>query len=296
MINNLIAQLSILIKDESLSNLFNNCFPNTLDSTIYFTTSGSSNTPRINENENDLDSFVITGDIDALWLRDSTNQIMAYLPYINQDDGLEELIQGLIMRQAKSILIDSFANSFNFNSSSSQGHQSDVRKPPMQPSVFEGKYEIDSLGAFLKLSYWYYYFASSSSQNKEKIIINNKTWVAAVSKLLDTVSVMQLDQRYYPTPYLFQRSTSEALDTLIMQGNGPLNKYNGLSRSLFRPSDDAVTFPYHIPGNMMMCVELNHLKLMVVAQVDQPHHHQNLKELLPKIIKISNEICSGLRQ
>lgn len=61
------------------------------------------------------------------------------------------------------------------------------------------------------------------------------------------------------SPYLFARTTSEALDTLSVQRRGPPAKPQklqhsehgqifGFTRSLFRPSDDAVTLPYNIPG------------------------------------------------
>lgn len=108
------------------------------------------------------DAFVITGDIEALWLRDSTNQLLPYIPYAASDPALRSLLQGLIARQARSILIDPFANAFNYNASG-EGHQDDIRYPPMTPAVFEGKYEIDSLCAFLKLSYWYFAYTKDTS-------------------------------------------------------------------------------------------------------------------------------------
>lgn len=118
------------------------------------------------------DSFIITGDIEALWLRDSTNQILPYVPYASQDPNLAILVEGLITRQAKSVLIDAFANAFNYNASGA-GHQDDIRKPAMSPSVFEGKYEIDSPAAFLKISYWYWKYTESTS-------FMTSTWADAV--------------------------------------------------------------------------------------------------------------------
>lgn len=96
------------------------------------------------------------GDIEAMWLRDSSNQVLPYLPYITRDQPLNDMIKGLIRRHAKSVLINPFANAFNYNTSSGHDHQSDITKPPMTAAVFESKYEIDSLCAFLKLSYWYW--------------------------------------------------------------------------------------------------------------------------------------------
>ena len=125
-----------------------NCFPNSLDTTIKYTTVDDSS-------KVGLDSFIITGDIEALWLRDSANQLLPYVPYAAYDESLRQLFQGLIARHAKSILIDPFANAFNYNATITavgDSHQDDIRKPPMQPEVFEGKYELDSLLSFFKVS------------------------------------------------------------------------------------------------------------------------------------------------
>jgi meiotically up-regulated gene 157 (Mug157) protein len=85
-----------------------------------------------------------------MWLRDSTNQVLPYVPYAPLDQDLQLMLEGVIARQARSVLIDSFANAFNYNASA-EGHQQDTRTPPMQASVYEGKYEVDSLCAFLKV-------------------------------------------------------------------------------------------------------------------------------------------------
>lgn len=164
-INNLIEQLSPLFSNPDLATLLGNCLPNTLDTTVLYATDGSDGTT--------LDSFVITGDISALWLRDSANQLMPYIPYVSQDPALATLAEGLIARHARSVLLDPFANAFNYNASG-EGHQHDQRKPPMTPSVFEGKYEIDSLSAFLKISYWYWKYSDSSDFITED-------WLSAVS-------------------------------------------------------------------------------------------------------------------
>lgn len=255
-INDLIEKLSPLFQDADLAILFGNTFPNTLDTTVYYSGKASTNI------DGDLDSFIITGDIDALWLRDSANQVVPYLPYLAKDNDLQALVKGLISRHARSVTIDSFANSFNFNNSG-EGHQSDMRKPPMTKGVFEGKYEIDSLCAFFKLSYWYYYFMGEVNSVNDFV---TTSWLNAANKAVVTIQTMINDDgRSKDTAYLFQRSTTEGLDTLIMQGRGPVGKKNGLSRSLFRPSDDAVTMPYNIPGNAMACVELNHLSAIITS-------------------------------
>ena len=87
-----------------------------------------------------------------MWLRDSCNQVLPYIRFIKQDPHLESMLSGLVMRMTRSVLTDSYANAFNFDSSEATEHIDDFRTPPMTNATFEGKYELDSLAAFLKLS------------------------------------------------------------------------------------------------------------------------------------------------
>ncbi|MBE7181241.1 MAG: glycoside hydrolase family 125 protein, partial [Terriglobus roseus] len=84
-----------------LQQIFENCFPNTLDTTVFPGTDGGH-----------PDTYVITGDIDAMWLRDSSAQMWAYLPFVKQDPELSHLIEGVVRRQARLVLLDSYANAF----------------------------------------------------------------------------------------------------------------------------------------------------------------------------------------
>jgi len=284
-IDSLISNLSPLLSDPDLAVLLSNCLPNTLDTTVnYF---GQA------PDWDGLDSFIITGDITALWLRDSANQIIPYAPYIAQDESLKELFQGLINRQAHSILIDSFANAFNFNASG-DGAQTDIRKPPMTRAVFEGKYEIDSLCAFLKLSHWYNYYGQLSAS--EYAVVYDETWYSAVNKLLDTVSIMMATNGLSEEqPYLFQRMTTVATDTLYNNGKGPPAKIVGMSRQLFRPSDDAVTLPFNIPGNAMACTELTHLlDLFDIIDGATETRHVRHAELKSYATETKNSLCAAL--
>jgi hypothetical protein len=178
-IDNLIEELVPLMLDRDVATLFSNCLPNTLDTTVAYSSQSSDDT-----NYTNLDTFIITGDIYAMWLRDSTNQVLPYLPYVTQDSQLQMLFEGLIARQARSIVIDPYANSFNFNNSG-DGHQTDKRTPPMTAPVFEGKYEIDSLCAFLKLSYWYWRYGGDESL----LSVITVDWLKAVKALLSTGNV-----------------------------------------------------------------------------------------------------------
>jgi hypothetical protein len=75
-INSIIAEYKPRFLDTNISTLFENCLPNTLDTTV-------------EHNPETLDSFVITGDIHAMWLRDSTNQILPYLRFADKDPALQ---------------------------------------------------------------------------------------------------------------------------------------------------------------------------------------------------------------
>jgi uncharacterized protein len=283
-IDNLIKDLDGSWKSQDLSTLFGNCFPNTLDTTV-----------AIHRGKDD--TFVITGDIYAMWLRDSTNQVLPYIPYAASEEKLDDMIQGLISRQAKSILIDSFANAFNPNSSGegdSDAHQDDIRKPPMQPAVFEGKYEIDSIAAFLKLSHYYFTFT-----NNPTFATKSSNWIDAAERVVDTMSIMQhigQDAAGDTQPYSFQRETTVATDTLEMTGLGPAGHQGiGLSRSLFRPSDDAVSFPYNVPGNAMACTELGNLvKLLANEDIASAIGHSRAADVRKKATTVKSSICQAL--
>jgi len=119
------------IKDTEIAWLFENCFPNTLDTTVKF-----------GERDGKADTFLITGDIDAMWLRDSTAQVWQYLPLLLKDEKLKKLVEGLIRRQSYCINIDPYANAFNFGKEGSYW-ESDLTD--MKPELHERKWELDSL-------------------------------------------------------------------------------------------------------------------------------------------------------
>ena len=62
-----IVRVKSRIGDPELAWMFENCYPNTLDTTVEFSAAGGT-----------FDTFIITGDIDAMWLRDSACQAWPY--------------------------------------------------------------------------------------------------------------------------------------------------------------------------------------------------------------------------
>ena len=229
-----IRTFSSRVKQPELSWLFENCFPNTLDTTVYYS-----------EKAGKPDTYVITGDIDAMWLRDSSAQVWPYLQFVNEDAPLKDLIKGVINHQTKCILKDPYANAFYGDDTKVGEWKTD--KTAMLPGVHERKWEIDSLCYPIRLAYNYYKKTKDRSPFDE-------SWKKAIET---TLRVFKEQQRKTALgPYRFQRETPHPTDSLPMAGYGfPINPV-GLICSAFRPSDDATIFPFLIPSNFFAVVSL----------------------------------------
>jgi len=231
-----IQRMKSVIKDKELAWLFENCFPNTLDTTVIFKT------------KNDRpDTFVITGDIHAMWLRDSTAQVWPYLPLIKQDARLKDLIAGVINRQTECILIDPYANAFNDGPGKSEWMSDHT---DMKPELHERKWELDSLCYAVRLAYHYWKTSGDTS-------VFDAKWFEAAKLIIATCKEQQrLTDR---GKYRFGRTTSWSTDTVPGNGYGNNTKPNGLIHSVFRPSDDATVYPFLIPSNLFAVVSFRQL-------------------------------------
>lgn len=219
-----------------LATLFDNCYPNTLDTTVFVDTLGGR-----------PDTFVITGDIDAMWLRDSAAQVEPYLRFAAEDAPLRQVIAGVINRQTKCVLIDPYANAFNRGPTGSHWASD---KTEMKPELHERKFEVDSLCYTIRLAHGFWKATGDTS-------CFDADWQRATRLIVDTFRVMQRKQGL--GPYRFQRVTDRAQDTAPNNGFGAPTRPVGLIASLFRPSDDACVFPFLIPSNMMAVVALRQL-------------------------------------
>ena len=224
-----IAEVKAKIGDPKLAWMFENCFPNTLDTTVRYS--------RLKNGEDD--TFVITGDIDAMWLRDSAAQVWPYLPLAKEDPKLQALLRGVVMRQFKCIAIDPYANAFNFGSTLSAVHAKDLTE--MKPGVFERKYELDSLCYPLRLAHGYWKATGDTTPFGD-------LWLQTVRTVLDT---MKIEQRRRRTVYRFRRLATNPFESLASSGRGLPVKPVGLIASAFQPSDDATVFPFLVPSNFM---------------------------------------------
>ncbi|GET24011.1 glycoside hydrolase family 125 protein [Prolixibacter sp. NT017] len=225
------------IKDPKLAWMFENCYPNTLDTTVEFT-----------KIDGRPDTFVITGDIHAMWLRDSSAQVWPYLPLVNQDSELKALLSGVINRQTQCILFDPYANAFNKDETEKSEWMSDLTD--MKPGLHERKWEIDSLCYPVRLA-WHYW------QKTGDIHPFDEKWKKAAELIYKTFVTQQRKEGL--GPYKFERETTRQLDTLSNNGHGrPLNPV-GLINSAFRPSDDATTYGFLVPSNLFAVTSLKQM-------------------------------------
>lgn len=252
-----------LAKNPKLEKLYRNCYPNTLETTAEIMPGGS--------------TFLYTGDIPAMWLRDSTAQVTHYLPLTKDDPEIRSIIRGLIVRQLACIRIDPYANAFNIESNG-HGHTEDV--PKNDPWVWERKYEIDSLCYPFRLAYLYCKQSGDTSIIDEDFIATAKT----------VVDLWITEQHHFEkSPYTFQRFNTRWIDTLQNGGKGYPVNFTGMTWSGFRPSDDSCTFGYLIASNMFASVVLKYMDELLSEQgIDD-------EEFLTKIRNLREEIEYGIR-
>ncbi|MFF2014879.1 glycoside hydrolase family 125 protein [Paenibacillus sp. NPDC058177] len=234
-IEELIAAIHEKLGDRPrLAGMFEKCLLNTWNTTI--------------KRKPDGTTFVITGDIPAMWLRDSAAQVRPYLILASKDETIADMIQGLVDRQFAYIQLDPYANAFN-ETAAGQGHQDDLTK--MNPWIWERKYEIDSLCYPIQLSYLLWKNTGRTSQF-------NPNFVTGVRRILELWSKEQNHES--DSAYRFQRLNCPSTDTLIRDGRGSLTAYTGMTWSGFRPSDDACEYGYLVPANMFAVVALRYVE------------------------------------
>ncbi len=236
------------VTDANLGALFESCFSNTLSTTV-----------SSDELDGRADTFVITGDIEAMWLRDSTAQVWCYLSLAAEDSQIRKMLAGVINRQTDCILIDPYANAFNRGPSGGQW-QSD--HTDMVPEVYERKWEVDSLCYPIRLAHGYWRATGDAS-------LFDSRWTKAMHLVVQTFRDQQRKDGNHG-PYLFQRSAREATDTLPIRGMGNPVAPVGLICSAFRPSDDATIFPFLIPSNLFAVVSLRQLADILTAMGVEP--------------------------
>src|SRR5215469_15196830 len=233
-----LIQTSKRIGDPELAAIFRNCYPNTLDTTV-----------QPGQFEGKPDTAVLTGDIPAMWLRDSSAQVWPYLALVGSDDRLRQLLEGVIRRQTRCLLIDPYANSFMADLGAPPLEWSTKDQTEMKQGVGERKYELDSICYPIRLAHGYW---KSTGDTRPF----DSAWKQAMTVVLQTMRVQQ--RKKGPGPYRFQRNANNPTDTLV-NGIGNPVKPIGLIASCFRPSDDACIFSFLVPSNLLAVTSLRQL-------------------------------------
>ncbi|KAL2370908.1 DUF1237 domain-containing protein [Blastomyces gilchristii SLH14081] len=299
LVEKVIEDVTSRMVDKDLAQLFRNAFPNTVDTTVRWHVSGKERRSKKSKQHPQDEawqgpqSFIVTGDINAEWLRDSTNQLSPYQALANKDPKIKALILGAINTQVEFVLQSPYCNAFQPPPPSGLAPipptQEDTVHPAYEESVvFECKYELDSLANFLALGNKFY------AETKSTDFVSDR-WYQAVHTVLQVIqeqSEPTFDEQgqYFRNEYTFTRMTNVGTETLNLGGIGnPLNNATGLVRSAFRPSDDASTFGFLIPANAQMAVELKRTAKTIKA-AGGPHN------LIKKLEDRANIIEQGIRE
>ena len=261
-----IAEVKKQLKNQKLAWMFENCFPNTIDTTVHYR--------KGKDGKND--TFVYTGDIHAMWLRDSGAQVWPYVQLANEDPELKAMVEGTIRRQFKLINIDPYANAFNDGPTGGEW-QKDLTD--MKPELHERKWEIDSLCYPIRLAYEYWKKTGDAS-------IFDEEWLEAIDKIYTTF-VQQQRKNGDRGPYKFQRSTERATDSLPVDGWGYPVSGCGLIVSSFRPSDDCTVFQYLVPSNFFAVTSLRKAAEILTEVNNKP-------EMAAKCSALADEVETAL--
>ena len=258
-----IGRVKRLLTNAKLAWMFENCFPNTLDTTVHF--------------DGADDTFVYTGDIHAMWLRDSGAQVWPYVQLANDDPALRRMLAGVINRQFRCILVDPYANAFNMGAEGT-GWMSDLTD--MKPELHERKWEIDSLCYPIRLAYHYWQTTGDAS-------VFGDLWLQAIRSILHTFRDQQRKSGH--GSYRFQRVTARGTDTMVNDGWGSPVKPVGLIASAFRPSDDSTTLLFLVPSNFFAVSSLRK-----AAEILTQVNHDTL--LAQECTDLAQEVETALRQ
>lgn len=247
---------------DDLALLFTKCYPNTLETTTKLLEDGS--------------AFVITGDIHAMWLRDSSAQVHHYLPLAAESKEIADIIEKMISRYTLYVPIDPYANAFN-ECDNDRGHKDDITF--RSPWVWERKYEVDSLCSVIFIAYKFYKKTGRTSH-----------FTDAYQKMLTVILDLWETEQYHAerSPYTFERTNCRASDTMTRGGKGEPVGYTGMTWSAFRPSDDACLYNYLIPAEMYAVVTLGY-----TAEIARDIY--NDEALALRAEKLAAEIDGGIK-
>lgn len=262
--------IKAMLVNPKIAWMFENCYPNTLDTTVHFDEGG---------NAGRGDTFIYTGDIPAMWLRDSGAQVWPYVRYAAVDPNMRKMIAGTIIRQFKLICMDPYANAFN-DGPTGEGHTDDKTGERPNKNVFERKWEIDSHCYPIRLAYAYWKTTGDTS-------VFDEEWLDAIELTLKVFKDQQRKKGH--GDYFFLRETDRQFDTKCCVGKGNPVKPCGLIASSFRPSDDATTFEFLVPANFFAVKSLRQ-----AAEILETVNHQG--RLARECTSLADEVEKALKK
>lgn len=268
-VENEIVRVKKLLTNSKLAWMFENCFPNTLDTTV-----------RHRKTDGKDDTVVYTGDIHAMWLRDSGAQVWPYVQLADRDPQLQAMLAGVIRRQFKCIIIDPYANAFLDPHDPNPDHQWQTDLTDMKPELHERKWEIDSLCYPIRLAYHYWKTTGDTS-------VFGEEWLQAIENVLKTFKEQQRKDNL--GPYKFQRETPKASDTVVNDGWGNPVKPVGLIASTFRPSDDASIYQFLVPSNFFAVSSLRKAAEILIEV-------NNESQIANECTKLAAEVDAALKK
>ncbi|KAH8841309.1 hypothetical protein MCOR34_006922 [Pyricularia oryzae] len=290
-LESLLERMKGVIKDPDLYRLFENNYPNTLDTMIKWkgyarepaaptamADGDQEQQPEVGaqlgpETDEEL-TYVITGDIDAMWLRDSASQVYSYLPLLEADkspDSLASLWRGVINLHSRYIITSPYCHSFQPPAESgipptrNGAFEHNNPQPGYDPRlVYDCKWELDSLASFLQISVGYH------QRTGDLAFFGRYQWAQAVRAAVDAAAAMTLgtyaaDGKTEKSAWTFMGWTNRGTETLTNDGMGNPTRANGMVRTAFRPSDDATIFQLLVPANMMFAKYLEEASLIPEA-------------------------------
>ena len=247
----------------SLAPLAKQCYQNTIATTVKKCGNG--------------DYFVITGDIPALWLRDSAAQLRPYIPHCRESREMCEIIKGVIRRHAFYVSLDPYSNAFN-EISHPESHTDETDF--YSDYIWERKYEVDSLCASVFLVSDYY------ETTNDKSIFTSELHTM-LTKIVDTFITEQRHAEL--SRYYFIRRDEGELDTIPNDGKGNPVGYTGMTWSGFRPSDDRCKYNYLIPSEMMCVVAMKKASVLFADGFNDSAYAE-------KSAHLAEEVDDGIRK
>eukprot|EP00873_Tetraselmis_striata_P021743 jgi/Tetstr1/442007/TSEL_030188.t1 len=242
----------------------------------------------------DNTTFVITGDINDLWVRDSCAQVHPYIKFAPREPSLARLLEGLIRKLAFYIQYDPYANAFRVDTLYEFSEAQKAMGRHGYISTWD--YELDSGAYFFRLLWTYWKHMPGAAVLRDD----------AVLKAIDIqLNVWETEQwhedreaiapgyhRLYRRPAVRPSEPGHpwtGFAGLPREGKGTPTAHTGMVWSAFRPSDDEQKYGYLVPGNMFAVVGLNYVAELAGSLWRKP-------ELAARAQRLAAEIDEGIRR